>query len=179
MNPLWLPAAFWSVAAIFAAGEILLLAFSRRPIAVRAWRVGAVAFLFGTLRLLLLAVGYSWQGWWDATLLVTFFVLAAVLLPARRIWLLRVQREYLREQIETACRGLFIEYQQAPTGHLNLKTKGVTHRLRLIPLFGTFFVAVLPRTTGRDKIALLLDWLDKQYSGPIPRLRIVLKRSKS
>jgi hypothetical protein len=59
-----------------------------------------------------------------------------------------------------------------------LTTKGNTQLLRSVRLSQRWTFVVLPRRRGRDKISLLIGWLEKQYPGPIPRLRIVLKRSE-
>lgn len=166
------------IAAVIAASEILFFIFSQRPIAVRLTRVGVFGLFFGLLRLLLWVIGYSWLGWWDYGSTVALLLLAVASFPARRIWLVRSLHEQFLEQVQAACRGLFIRYQQINPGQATLSTKSDTFQLYAIQLFSRFQLVVLPRPTGRDKILLLLKWLHKQYSGPIPRLRIVLKGAR-
>ena len=112
----------------------------------------------------------------DASLAVTALVGAASLAFGARIWLVRTTGEELREQITTACRGLFLEWEESLPGRFVFSAKGETRQLRTRELGDRMQLVVLPRLAGHRKVALLLDWLSKQYAGPIPRVPIVLKR---
>jgi hypothetical protein len=105
-------------------------------------------------------------------------VTALALLAARRVWLVRETAETLREQIQTVCRGLFLAVQEARPGRLQLAARGEP-ALRLRRLTPRVQLLVLCRVAGPGKVALLCDWLAKQYPGPVPRVRIVLKGGDS
>jgi hypothetical protein len=100
------------------------------------------------------------------------------LLLAKRVWLVRASAAELSERIQTACRGLFLGVEETPPGRLLLTTRGqpaivlrrISPRVQLL---------ILPRVTKSGKVALLCNWLAKTYPGPVPRIRLVLKRGES
>ncbi len=48
--------------------------------------------------------------------------------------------------------------------------------LTLVSISRNWQILLLPKRDGSAKVGLLLDWLNKQYPGPLPRIRFVLKR---
>ena len=167
---------WWTVAAI-AVAHGLRFALSRGPLAVRARRLGYLAGCAFLLRVLPLLWGDTLQSRTDTTLTLAAPVIAVLLFAAGRVWFVRIPMSELRDQIETACGGLFLQCEETSPGRFVLTTKGKVHVLRVIG-DGGWLVVILPRLDGRDKISLLVDWLSRQFPGPVPRLHFVLKRSK-
>jgi hypothetical protein len=161
-------------AALGTGGYVLLFVLARRPVALRLARVGGLLAAVVGLRLALAVAGVPLRGplEWIGTALLG--VTAGTLLLARRVWLVRATAEEVRGQIQTACRGLFLGVQEAPPGRLQLATPGEPslHLRRLAPRVQ---LLVRCRVAGPGKVALLCSWLAKQYPGPVPRVRIVLK----
>src|SRR5262249_4948766 len=102
MNPAW-----WFGAAAVSTWVILALV-PARPVGVRFAPVGVLALTVAVLRLLLIPMGYpiksleEWSAWVGAVLL------GLGLIACRRFCLVRTTPQALREQIEWACRGLFL-----------------------------------------------------------------------
>lgn len=172
------PVLLWSTAAILLLVVTLLLLVARQPVAVRAVRVGGVAAVLAVLRLGMVASGVQMRSGWDMGMLITSLVIAVLLLPCHRMWLTRVDADQFRQDVMTVSSGLFLKCEELGPGHFILKTRGATGNLRRINLGQRLSLIVLPQRTGRGKIPLLVSWLDKQYSSPLPRPRIVLKRSE-
>jgi hypothetical protein len=164
----------WVMAALLLGGYTLLFLAARRPVAVRPARVASLLGVVVALRLLLLACGSFPTMSLDLALTILAALLAGGLALLRRVWLVRSGGEELRRHIQTACRGLFLEVQEPQPGRLRLTARG-EHWLRLIPLTGRLQLLVLCRARGSGKVPLLLNWLSRQYPGPVPRIRIVLK----
>jgi hypothetical protein len=168
----------WVAGAVVVAGYLLLFMLARRPVTLRLGRLGWLLAALVVLRLVLAWAGLPLEGWpeWIATVLLGLTAIALV--PARRVWLVRSSPEALREQIQTACRGLFLGMEENPPGRLQLSAQGKPALLlrRLAPRIQ---VLVLCRVSGPGKVALLCDWLARQYPGPVPRLRFVLKGGAS
>jgi hypothetical protein len=167
----------WLAGAVVVAGYLLLFVLARRPVTLRLARLGwLLAFLVG-LRLVLSLSGLPLEGWPEriATALLS---LSATALMSRRVWLVRSSPEALREQIQTACRGLFLGVEENPPGRLQLSAQGKPVLL-LRKFAPRIQVLVLCHVAGPGKVALLCDWLSRQYPGPVPRLRIVLKGGAS
>jgi hypothetical protein len=93
----------------------------------------------------------------------------------RRLWILRATRDTLSEQIHWACKGLALGCAQEGTTFV-LEHRGMHFELRALPLAPKWQALLLPDRSASTKVALFLDWLGRQYPGPLPRLRIVLKR---
>jgi hypothetical protein len=168
----------WAVGAFLLGGYVLLFVLARRPVTLRPARVGCLLTTLVGLRLVLAVTGVTFQGTWEVIGTVLLGVVAMALVLARRAWLVRATGEALREQIQIACRGLFLGVQEVETGHLQVATRGKP-TLRLRRLASRVQLLVVCRVTGPGKVALLCGWLAKQYPGPVPRLRIVLKGGAS
>jgi hypothetical protein len=169
-------AGLWWGAAVVWAVYFALFLLAHRPVTLRLLRLGGLALVVAGLRLLLIPCGDSLANPLDIGLTVLTVLGGVVLWCCGRVWLARAEATMLREQIHTACRGLFLEYSEPRTGHLLLAARGGTWRLRLVGLSPRVQLVVLPPVTGPSKAALLLHWLSKQYPGPVPRLHIVLKK---
>ncbi len=100
--------------------------------------------------------------------------LALPLLWMPRFWLVRATGEELRGQIRTACRGLFLGMEEKTPGRLVLTARGEAV-LGVRRWTEGVQGLTLCRPPGPGKVALLCAWLRKQYPGPVPRVRFVLK----
>ena len=130
-------------------------------------------------RLGLIAAGYPLKAGMDWSLTGAVLLGAAGLRLGARVWLVRGGGEELREQIRYACRGLFLECEEPEQGRFAFCAKGMRRHLRTLALGRRLQLVVLPRPGGHAKITLLTQWLSKQYPGPIPRMRRVLKRREA
>jgi hypothetical protein len=164
----------WLAGAGAVGGYVLLFALARRPVTLRLPRLGGLLATIVILRLLLIVLGLPLEDELELAVTVLAGVVAVALLLARGVWLLRTTAEELREQIQTACRGLFLDVKELRPGHLELAAPGAP-ALRLWKLARRVQLLVYCRATGPGKVALLRKWLTKQFPGPVPRLRFVLK----
>jgi hypothetical protein len=148
----------------------------RRGVTLRPGRLAALLVVAVVVRLLLVTCGLALEIPWEPLLGGVLLVMAGVLFTWRRAWLLRLTTSELREQIETACRGLLLPCQEIEPGRFRLTVKGASHDLWFVPLTAGVQVLVLPAVQEHNKVALLLSWIMKTFPGPTPRFRIVLKR---
>jgi hypothetical protein len=166
----------WYGAAAALAAYLAPFMLAKRPVSLRMRRLGGSALGVFLLRLLMIPLGVAMEMPVDCGL-TAFCLLAGVgLWLAERVWLARVDEGSLREQIEAACRGLFLEYTEPQRGLFLLTARGFTWRLRLVRISRRMQLVVLPQAAELSKAALLLHWLSKQYPGPVPRLHINLKK---
>ena len=173
------PGRLWWGAAVILAAYLALFLLARRPVSLRLERLEWLALVVFGLRLVLLALGRPPATYLDLSL-TTLALLGTVGLGLRHpIWLARVVREELSQQIWTACRGLFLTCEEPAPGRFLLTAKDGTWQLRTWSLSRRVQVVCLPRPAGPSKVSLLVQWLSKQYPGPVPRVRIVLTRSAS
>ena len=124
----------------------------------------------------LLLAGFLPEPWIDASL-AGIVILFAVSRPwTARVWLIRVTAKDFREQIGTACRGLFLPCEEEQHGRFLFSAAGSTLNLRMYSIGRRLQLVVLPPVAGQGKVTLLVSWLSKQFPGPVPRVRIILKR---
>lgn len=172
------PETLWLAGAVGVGGYVLLFLLANRPISLRLGRTGCLLASLAALRLLAARMGVPvvCPLEWIGIVLVGLSILALAL--ARRVWLVRASAEDLQGQMETAFRGLFLAVREPLPGrfHLASSDKPILRLRRLAPR-----VQLLIRygTAGPGKVALFYRWLEKQYPGPVPRLRIVLKGDDS
>jgi hypothetical protein len=169
-------AVLWGAAAGLAVLYVLLFLLARRPVSLRPPRLGWPALAVFVVRIGLIPLGCPVTSLLDGVLLAAAGLAGVGLTPAQRLWLLRAEAPGLREQIETACRGLFLQFAEAAPGRFTLTAKAGTWHLRTLPLSRRVQLIVLPRAEGPGKLALLLHWLSKQYPGPVPRLHFTLDK---
>ena len=166
---------FWLIATGTSTVYVLLFLCARRPVSLRLRRLGSFLLVVLVLRLGIILLGYPLTRQLDTAQTGCAFVGAwGLMLP--RVWLVRAEAETLRQQILTACAGLFLEFTEPLPSRLSLISKDRSWPLRLINLGRDLQLIVLPRLSGLGKVTLLVQWLSKQYPGPIPRLHIVLKK---
>jgi hypothetical protein len=166
----------WVAASAALAGYLLLFVATRRPVSLRLGRLALVPGSAAAVRLLLAACGDDWHQGLDMGLTVLAGVGAVGLAAGRRCWLVRTSGEEFREQLRRACGGLFLALEEPAQGLLVVKGES---RLRLVGLARRVQGLVLCPRPEKGKVRLLLDWLAKQYPGPVPRVRITLRRDDS
>jgi hypothetical protein len=161
-----------------AAGAVYgtLFLCARRAVALRAGRLAAAGLCLLLLRLIFVVVGYPLDGWLDAALVVAILPSSFVCLRYRRVWLMRVSLEELREQIASACRGLFLSFEEPSQGQFLFTAQGSTDEIRVLSLTSHIQLVRLPRCRRQSKVGLLVRWLSKQYAAALPTVRIILKR---
>jgi hypothetical protein len=169
---------WWGTAATGALITGLFLA-ARRPVALRLGRLSWLIGLAVVGRLVLIATGHPLTEGWDWMLTGAALLAAIGLRLAASVWLVRAEAGDLRRQIEEACRRLFLACEEPQPGRFRLTAHSETQELRLAPVSRRLQLVRLPRSAARGKIALLVEWLSKQYPGPLPRLRRVLKERPS
>lgn len=166
--------AMWTAGAAVVCGYILLFILARRPVSLRLARMGWLLAILVGLRLVLAVTTLPLEGPLELTATGVVGASVVVLMLARRVWLVRDTAEGLRGQIQTVARGLFLGVAEVKPGRLELAAREKPV-LRLRSLTSRVQVLVLCRVSEPGKVALLCDWLTKQYPGPIPPVRIVLK----
>ncbi len=164
----------WLTAVVALAGYLLLFAAARRPVTLRPGRLAVGSALAGVARLLLVVCGQEVDGYLDGGLIGLTLAAAAGLALARRCWLVRTRADELREQIRRACSGLFLTLEEPAPGRLRIRAKE-EQGLRLVGLGRRLQGLVLCKRPEKGKMRLLLDWLMKEYPGPVPRVRITLE----
>jgi hypothetical protein len=167
---------FWWVAGAIGVVYVALFFLARRPVALRLGRLGGTLAAVLGLRLTLAVTGYPLRSGMDTRLVGIALVAAVCFRSGRRAWLLQASEEDLRRQIVNTCRGLFLECQEDPPGRFLLTAREHVWPLRIRGVSDRIQLLILPQPAARGKAALLIQWLAKQYPGPIPRLRRVLKR---
>lgn len=172
---LLLPNGLWLAATAVGFVYIMPFLLARRPVAIRAQRLAVMGLIVLVLRLVWIAAGFKLKGLLDVTLLVATLLGTVGLVLWRHAWITRSGLDEFREQVESACRGLFLVFEEPVRGHFLLTDKGNTHTLQALSLTSRMQVVLLPSHTRRSKVALLESWLSRQYPGPFPRMSIQLK----
>jgi hypothetical protein len=166
---------FWTAVGLLLAAYVgLFLAW--RQVSLRPRRLAGFMAVVVVVRLVLLTLGWPWSGGLDVGLAVGSAAGAVLLFGLGRYWLCRVQSAVLRQQLDEASRGLFLPYTEPQPGCLVFSTKGSSWTLRLTELTPGVQLVAPPTVAGAGKMALLVQWLSKQYPGPIPRIRISLTK---
>jgi hypothetical protein len=168
-------AGFWGGAAVLVGGYVALFLLARRPVSLQLRRLGWLFLAVLVLCLVLLLCSPA-PGPFDLALAGVALVGGVALWSAGRVWVLRAEAAVLREQIQTACRGLFLELAESKPGLFLLTAKANTWPLRVIGLGRRLQLVVVPRVAGPSKAGLLVHWLSMQYPGPVPRIHIVLRK---
>jgi hypothetical protein len=168
------PGVYWWTGAATLGGYVLLFALARRPVSLRPRRVGALLAATTVLRLALVPFGSPLEVPGELVLLAAAGALTVPLLLMPHFWLVRATGAELRQQIRTACRGLFLGVEEKTPGRLILTARGnAVLGVRRWTAGVQWLALCCP--PGPGKVALLCAWLSKQYPGPVPRLRFVLK----
>lgn len=165
----------WGAVGLWAMIPLALFLGSTAPVSLRSRAVGrgAAIALVGYVALLVVDAR-AFRGA-ELILFYLLLLLALLLLPGSEWWLVRADAATVQERIAAGCAGLFLTCEPLPGVGVRLIARGVESRLRLVPLGKRLTGVTLPRPGGKGKVALLVNWLTKQYPGSLPRLRIRLK----
>ena len=165
---------------VYAAGFVLAIAAvvgllpRSRPTALRSLSLAVGAA--GVLLLRLLTAHERWLGdRWELLLFAGFVFLAATGLFPIEVWLIRASTGEVKACLEHGCRSLLLAPEWPTPRRFVLTVRGVEFAGGLAD-FGRFSLFWFPAPGKRGKPRLLVNWLAKQYPGPFPRPRIVLKR---
>ena len=131
------------------------------------------------LRLVAVWIGLSWAGQWEWATFALLLAAGAGLLLAGRVWIVRAPLDVLQDQVREARGRLFLTCDESSSRCWTLTCKQRTCHIRYRRLGARFSLVLMPRASGHDKVTLLVDWLAKQYPGPVPRIHIVLKENSS
>lgn len=179
MPALTWPEIYWGSAAALAAAYVAMFLVARGPVSLRLGRLGWPVLALAGMRLVLRGMGLPFQNSVDSWLVLVAAMGAIVLLVEQHIWFIRVERDDLCQQIRQACRGLFLTCEETAPGQFRLTAKDHTYLLGTWPLCRRVQRLRLPVAAGPGKVTLLVQWLAKQFPGPVPRVRIVVHRSAS
>lgn len=155
---------------------LTLFVAAARPVSVRFWRLAVAVLTVSALRAVLVIVGFAWQPVGDPSLAAVAVLLLAGRRHLARLWLVRIAADDFGRQIETACRGLLLACDGPSAGRFVFTVGEVTAELRLYNMGKRLQFIVLPPIGLHGKVTLLNGWLAKQFPGPIPRIKIVLKK---
>jgi hypothetical protein len=168
----------WVSVAVVLSVYLLLFAAARRPVSLRPGRLALLLSGAVLVRVLMATCGDELLWPLDGGLTVLALAGAGVLAAIRRFWLVRVTNHELREDLVLACRGLLLGLDE-PLPHMLLVSARTEHRLFLGRFGPRLQCLLLCRRPAAGKVRLLVDWLAKQYPGPVPRVRITLSGGKS
>jgi hypothetical protein len=173
MRPASLAACHWSLFA-GAAVTYLLMAMWRKDVSLRPLRLGSIASAAVIARFLLVVA--LAMAWWEWIAVALCLILVAAAHWTRQSWLIHADPREFRQRMDDACRGLRLEQREPSPGRLELVDRQQTSWLGVTVLFPAWLLVQLPRAARPSKVALLVDWLAKQYPGPVPRIHIRLSR---
>ena len=166
---------WWGVFAASAVyGAVFILA--KRPVAIRSGRLGWMLLTVFSARCFLLFVGYAIETRLDAILTGATLLSAACFRMNEKVWLIRVSADELRQELQTACRGLFLECEEKRHGRFLLQTKKNAWPMRFFTLTKRLQLIFLPHSRTQGRVSLLVSWLSKQHPGPVPRIRVSARR---
>ena len=155
---------------------LALFVFARRPTAVRISRIGqimviliAAAHLAARIFPECLPPLDPLPTWICLGLGVFFWFLP-------RVWLVRLSTKDYFDLVTSACGRLLLSSSQPKPNQLMLECGTRKEAIRAFPLTSKLFVTRVPPLNPRDKITLLAHWLGKTLPGPLPRIKIKLKR---
>jgi hypothetical protein len=172
MNPAW----WFAAAAVLV--WVILAVVPARPVGVRFAPVGGLALTVAMLRLVLIPMGYPIEGLGEWSAWVGAMVVGLGLIVCRRFCLVRTTPQALREQIEWACKGLFLTCAEGKNQFV-FSHKQANSTLSWFSVSSGWQLLRLPTRRDSAKVALLVDWLAKQYPGPFPRMRIAIGKGVS
>ena len=150
--------------------------FARRPTAVRISRIGqAMVILIAATHL---AAKIFPDELPPLDLLPTLICLGlgAFFWFFPRVWLVRLSAKDFFDLVISACSRLLLSSSQPKPNQLMLECGTRREVLPVFPLTSKLLLTQVPPLNPRDKITLLAHWLGKTLPGPLPRIKIKLKR---
>ena len=152
---------------------LLFFLLAQRPTAVRCTRIGQLIVLLTSATILLM--DFDNQASW--LLIIAFVVIGICLWSLSRVSLVRLTTDQYQALVQTGSARLLLTCDITESRHPDLKDRTRTASIHLYPIAPHILLAVTPPTHIQDKITLLVQWLPKVLPGPLPRLRIALKKN--
>ena len=157
---------------------VMLFILARRPVALTWGRIGkclVVVSTLGAVPLLLVgqAVPFS-----VLTVPGVCLVVGCLLWPFCGSQLVRISHDGYLDLVRSGSKRLLLRIDEDNANRIVLIERQRTETLRVTRLSRRVLFARLPSVKSHDKITLLVRWLLKSFHGPLPRVRIVLKKRK-
>jgi hypothetical protein len=165
---------YWGLAAAALAGYTGAFLLARRPVSLRASTIARGVLLFAALRLGLAFLRPP--GAWDVLVLIAALLALSALAAPAHLWLVRSTAGELAERVQEGSCGLLLSAQELRPGILQFSVGGRASQVRWRPFGRRIQLLVLPRARA-GKLRLLVNWLGKQYPGPLPAVRIHILRT--
>ena len=158
---------------------IIYLAFfllGRRPSAIRLSRVGQLVVLFaiGNILLSFIFVEAGDQRNWPV--FICCMLIGICFWRLSRITLVRLAAKEFQELVQTGSARLLLQCEIISSRELVLTGRNRTASIHSFSVAPRILLVLTPTVRSTDKITLLLQWLPKVMPGPLPRIRIALKR---
>ena len=154
---------------------LLFFLLAQRPTAVRCTRIGQLIVLLTSSTILVM--DFDNQASWFLS--ISFLVVGICLWALSRISLVRLTIDQYQTLVQTGSARLLLTCDTAESRHLDLTDRTRTASIHFYPIAPRILMAVTPPAHIPDKITLLVQWLPKVLPGPLPRLRIALKKTNS
>jgi hypothetical protein len=158
---------------------VVFFLLARRPTAIRCSRIGKLIVLLITFSTLLTFVVAGSDDPLNWPLTISCLVAGICLWPLSQIFLVRLATDQFQELVHTGSARLLLACETTGSRHVSLTGRTRSASIRSFPVAPRILIAVMPAAHPRDKITLLIRWLPKVLPGPLPRLRIVLKKKSS
>lgn len=150
--------------------------FAHRPTAVRISRIGQVMVILIAAAYLAAKIFPGLLTPLDLLPVLIFLSLGIFFWFLPRIWFVRLSPTDYFDLAISACGGLFLPCVQSKPEELTLESGTRKEALRVFSLTSKLLLTRVPPLNPRDKITLLVHWLGKTLPGPLPRIKIKLKR---
>ena len=158
------------------AAYLLLFLFATKPVSLRCGRLGWILLALPAARGVMLLAGSPPQLGIEASLAAVVILIVLTRKWIARVWIVRTTSADFWERIDIASRGLFLKCEERTDGRRVLRAGEQSAELTMKTIGKRFQCVFLPPSGVHGKLTLLVDWLAKQYPGPVPRVRIVLKK---
>jgi len=155
---------------------LTLFLMRRRPSAIRLSRIGQLIVLstIGSTLLSLVLVEAGDQRNW--LVCICGLLVGICFWPLSRITLVRLATNDFQELVQTGSARLLLPCKIISSRELVLTGRNRTASIHSVPITPRIIFVLTPTATPTDKLTLLLHWLPKVISGPLPRICITLKR---
>ena len=153
---------------------VIFFLLARRPTAIRISRVGQIITVLIGITYLLSMVVSKWRLDWPPLLVCLGLGLLLWSLP--RTWFVRLAAADYIDLTTSACGRLLLPSSQTKPREITLESRTRNAVIYIYRLTPKLLVTRLPSPKPHDKITLLVHWLGKALPGPLPRLKIKLKR---
>ena len=158
---------------------VVFFLLARRPTAIRCSRIGQLIVLLITFSALLTFVVTGSHDSVNWPLTISFLLAGICLCLLSQIFLVRLTADQFQALVHTGSARLLLVCETTGARHVTLTGRSRTATVRSFPVAPRILIAFMPVAHPRDKIALLIHWLPKVLPGPLPRIRIVLKKKSS